>query len=176
MKGICIDPGNTTTLKINEEYYLFENGQDNFYVSRFDNPNAHFGSFQKKYFKVVNKENMSKKNMQLNVARVCKPHNGYRVGEKFIIGPSIHEPYFDVFLYDYPERGPIGSYINNFFEVLEPFKEPEEPKWENNQLVMVIDSVKVLNLPRSESMGSKPKKLTKYEQLEEKGQLSLFDL
>lgn len=53
MKGRCISAGDTTTLKPEQEYFLFPAGSNHYYVSRFDNPNAHFGCYQAKYFELV---------------------------------------------------------------------------------------------------------------------------
>ncbi|WP_025727734.1 hypothetical protein [Heyndrickxia ginsengihumi] len=180
MQGVCIDPGPTTTLQEGETYFLFDHGQNNYYVSRFDNINAHFGSYQRSYFKVINKSNDNEKTQETKIQRfvavVNRPRNGYRVGDKFLIGPSKYEPYFNVFLYDYPERGPIGSYIQNFFEILEPYIEPEKLKLETKQVDSVIHHVEVQKPHSEENKKPQRRKLNTYEQLEKAGQLSLFEV
>lgn len=56
MKGLCVDPGGTTTLTQGKEYFLFQNGPTHFYVCKFDNPKAHFGCYQKDLFQVIAEE------------------------------------------------------------------------------------------------------------------------
>lgn len=56
MKGVCIDTGATLMLRKDETYYLFDHGPNNYYVSRFDNPGAHFGSYQRKCFKLIQEQ------------------------------------------------------------------------------------------------------------------------
>lgn len=53
MKGRCIDTGGSTVLEKGEVYHLFLNGPDHFYVSKFDNKNAHFGCFGRRFFEPV---------------------------------------------------------------------------------------------------------------------------
>ena len=53
VKCKCIDEGNTSTLRTNEEYYCFPNGDQYYYVSRFPNKGAHFGCFNKSFFEEV---------------------------------------------------------------------------------------------------------------------------
>lgn len=53
MRGICIDPGSCDAIEKNQAYYLFENGPNYFYVSRFDKKTAHFGCYKAEKFEVV---------------------------------------------------------------------------------------------------------------------------
>lgn len=52
MKGICIDDSNSINLKKGKTYYLFPHGDHAYYVSRFPNPNSHFGAFSKNRFEI----------------------------------------------------------------------------------------------------------------------------
>jgi hypothetical protein len=53
MQGICINTGSTTVLREGQKYFLFDHGPNNFYVSKFDNVNAHMGSYRKTHFELV---------------------------------------------------------------------------------------------------------------------------
>ncbi|MFF2449342.1 hypothetical protein ACFVSW_20070 [Neobacillus sp. NPDC058068] len=55
-EGVCIDPGHSAVLQKGTSYYLFPNGTQHFYVSKFPNWNAHKGCFQAKYFQIIEKE------------------------------------------------------------------------------------------------------------------------
>lgn len=57
------------------------------------------------------------------VAIVNRYRNGYKVGDKYIVGPSQDEKYFNVYLFDKPNQGPIGSYMNDFLEIIGPYEE-----------------------------------------------------
>ena len=56
LQGTCIDTENTVVLTAGERYYLFPNGPDRYYVSRFPNVNAHTGCFEAKQFKLIDEE------------------------------------------------------------------------------------------------------------------------
>lgn len=53
MRGICINNGGSVVLQEGASYSLFSNGPDRFYVSNFDNENAHFGCFKAELFKPI---------------------------------------------------------------------------------------------------------------------------
>lgn len=53
MKGRCISVGDTSTLQIGQEYFLFPAGPNHYYVSRFNNVDAHFGCYQARYFDLM---------------------------------------------------------------------------------------------------------------------------
>jgi hypothetical protein len=46
LQGTCIKVGQSAVLEKGKEYFLFPNGPDHYYVSRFPNENAHTGCFQ----------------------------------------------------------------------------------------------------------------------------------
>jgi hypothetical protein len=191
LRGVCIDIGATTTLTENKEYFLFEHGPNNYYVSRFDNVNAHFGSYGRKQFKVIEEPN------QRFVARVAKWRNGYRMGDEFIISRPGPNGYYHVYLKERPNKGPVGSYITDFFEIIGPYKEdaakrPKTPQIEEqpppgtNTLPEVKPAenepeiepkVKITGvwIKKEKPKKEKAKKLTKVEQMEAEGQLNLFD-
>ncbi|MBO1515028.1 hypothetical protein [Metabacillus bambusae] len=56
LQGICVDTENTVVLQKGESYYLFPNGPDHYYVSRFPNEGAHTGCFQVKHFELIDEE------------------------------------------------------------------------------------------------------------------------
>ncbi|MCM3651308.1 hypothetical protein [Metabacillus litoralis] len=59
IQGICIDTQNTMVLSEGESYYLFPNGPDHYYVSRFPNEDAHTGCFQAKHFQLIEEEDVT---------------------------------------------------------------------------------------------------------------------
>jgi len=164
MQGVCINPGATVTLQEGETYFLFEHGLNNYLVSRFNNLNAHFGSYEKKFFEVIQEEQPEPANLwplkRRYIAEVSSKRAAYRLEERFIIGPAKNEPYFNVYLLDNPERGPIGSYIHNFFNILEPYEESA-----------IKPDPKPIELPQENPIAKtipgtqKPKKMAEFEQL-----------
>ena len=55
MLAVCIDEGPFTSLEKGERYNIFDHGPHNVYVSRFGR-NAHFGSYPRNVFKVMENE------------------------------------------------------------------------------------------------------------------------
>jgi DNA polymerase len=53
MQGICTKPPDSMVLQKGETYYLFPNGPDHVYVSKFPNQDAHMGCFELKHFEVI---------------------------------------------------------------------------------------------------------------------------
>jgi hypothetical protein len=56
LRGVCINPERTDLMEKGKTYYLFPNGPDHVYVSRFDNPGAHFGCFERSRFNELTEE------------------------------------------------------------------------------------------------------------------------
>ncbi|WP_244895461.1 hypothetical protein [Evansella clarkii] len=56
MQGICIDKGDTLTLQEGKKYFLFPNGANHFYASRFNSKRSHFGCYRAKHFEVIQEE------------------------------------------------------------------------------------------------------------------------
>jgi hypothetical protein len=56
LQGICIDPGQSAVLQQGTSYYLFPNGEQHYYISKFPNASAHKGCFQAKYFQIIQKQ------------------------------------------------------------------------------------------------------------------------
>ena len=52
MKGKCLT-SHITPLERGREYFLFPLGDSHYYVSKFDNQNAHCGVYQKEHFEVT---------------------------------------------------------------------------------------------------------------------------
>lgn len=93
------------------------------------------------------------------IARVSSLRGWYAIGDEYIITEKDHTGYFHVYSKKRPHGCPLGSYLDNFFEIIEPFdekkdEEPEKTPWSN-----------VLNADREKS-----------EKCKENVQLNLFDL
>jgi hypothetical protein len=55
-QGVCIDAGATTILEKGKKYFLFSNGHDHYYVSKFPKASSHQGCFHKSLFQVVQED------------------------------------------------------------------------------------------------------------------------
>lgn len=150
-QGICVDTGLSAVLQKGNTYFLKEHGKNNYYVSRFDNPKSYFGSFRKEFFTLVAEK---KPKLKRFIARVTRNRSWYTVGDEYIITEKDHTGYFHVYFKDIPSKPPIGSYLDSFFEVIEPFNEAEGEK-----LVHI----------------SKPQKEERREDTTSFGQMNLFD-
>jgi hypothetical protein len=56
LRGVCVNAERADLMETGEIFYLFPNGPDHVYVSRFDNPGAHFGCFERARFKELEAE------------------------------------------------------------------------------------------------------------------------
>lgn len=56
LQGICLEPEQAAVLEKGKSYYLFPNGANHYYVSKFPNSGAHMGCFQNSYFQIIEKE------------------------------------------------------------------------------------------------------------------------
>ena len=151
MRGHCIQAPEKSNLVEGEIYYLFQHGGLAYNVSRFPHPGAHFGTYQKNRFELVEAAvDMTTQTTSKYLARVVKtPSHFYIVGEEYVITEPKANGYYDVFLKTRPNIAPIGSYKNNScFECIEPFEEVEA--------VMVNDTPEMVN---------EPIKKQKYEQM-----------
>lgn len=127
LQGKCVDAGACTNLKVGEEYYLFSHGGLAYNVSRFPHPGAHFGTYQKSRFELV--DAVMEVQTQITskfLARVVKPPSHfYRVGEEYVITEPRANGYYSVFLTSRPNHCPIGSYKSNYFDIIEPYEVTE---------------------------------------------------
>lgn len=55
-KAVCVDDEAADLLEKGKTYYLFANGSEYAYVSRFPNQNAHFGCFSKDRFQIIKEQ------------------------------------------------------------------------------------------------------------------------
>lgn len=55
LQGICIEITTSTNLEKGEVYYLFPHGPTAFHASRFPRPGSHFGTYQRRYFEIIDK-------------------------------------------------------------------------------------------------------------------------
>ncbi|MEK5056478.1 hypothetical protein MHH96_24205 [Niallia sp. FSL K6-0212] len=67
MKGKYLGKADSSNLVPGMSYYLFENGKDYFYVSRFNNKKAHFGCYEKTPFE-INEETREKSEVTFKVS------------------------------------------------------------------------------------------------------------
>ncbi|MGE7112709.1 hypothetical protein [Lysinibacillus sp. NPDC047702] len=128
LQGKCIDAGACTNLKVGEEYYLFPHGGLAYNVSRFPHTGAHFGTYQKSRFELVDAAmKVSTQIKSKYLARVVKPPSHfYRVGEEYVITEPKANGYYDVFLKSRPDVAPVGSYKNtSCFERIEHLGDSE---------------------------------------------------
>ncbi|XQY90666.1 hypothetical protein ACNRWW_14160 [Metabacillus sp. HB246100] len=89
LQGICINTENTVVLTEGESYYLFPNGTDHYYVSKFPNDGAHTGCFQTKHFHLVEKEKPNLDREKVYLAHMYRKE-GYPSLElkEYFINPS----------------------------------------------------------------------------------------
>lgn len=158
-KGKCVDAGVCTNLKVGEEYFLFPHGGLAYNVSRFPHPGAHFGTYQKSRFELVDTA-MEVPTAQITskfLARVVKPPSHfYRIGEEYVITELKANGYYDVFLKSRPDVAPVGSYKNtSCFECIEPFEAVE---------VVVVNDIPKMVQKKVETVQV-PVREQKYEQL-----------
>ncbi len=164
MRGRCIQAPEKSNLVEGEIYYLFQHGGLAYNVSIFPHPGAHFGTYQKSRFELVEAAvDVPTQTTSKYLARVVKPPSHfYMVGEEYVITEPKVNGYYSVFLKSRPNHGPIGSYRSNYFEIIEPY-EVIEAAVVNDMLKVVQKKVKTVNdLPE---MANVPVGKTKYEQL-----------
>ncbi|WP_458412756.1 hypothetical protein ACNQFZ_18390 [Schinkia sp. CFF1] len=53
LQGICIDTGQTTVLEKGKLYFLFQNGETHFYVSKFPRIDSHTGCYKANRFQII---------------------------------------------------------------------------------------------------------------------------
>jgi hypothetical protein len=56
LQGICVDTGATTVLEKGKKYFLFSNGPNHYYVSKFPRESSHCGCFHKALFELVQED------------------------------------------------------------------------------------------------------------------------
>ncbi|MGM0903086.1 MAG: hypothetical protein ACQEXB_18555 [Bacillota bacterium] len=105
LQGICVDPGQTAVLTKGTSYYLFPNGANHYYVSKYPNPEAHKGCYSKEYFQLIEKEiwpdEPEKRDIQLEPDKVYKARliwrkPGYKgtVLKEYFLKPKKTHAYF----------------------------------------------------------------------------------
>lgn len=165
MRGRCIQAPEKSNLVEGEIYYLFPHGGLAYNVSKFPHPGAHFGTYQKSRFELVDVVvDAPAKVPDKYLARVVKPPSHfYRIGEEYVITEPGANGYYSVFLKTRSDVAPVGSYKNtSCFEYIEPFEEVEatvvndEPKIVHKKVETVHDMPETVNVPV---------KKQKYEQL-----------
>lgn len=156
MRGRCIQAPEKSNLVEGEIYYLFPHGGLAYNVSRFPHPGAHFGTYQKSRFELVDVVmDAPVKVPNKYLARVVKPPSHfYRIGEEYVITEPRSNDYYSVFLKTCSDVAPVGSYKNtSCFEYIEPFKEVEatvvndKPKMVHTKVETVHDMPETVNAP-----------------------------
>lgn len=131
------------------------------------------------------------------IARVSRPMRGYNLDDIYIISKPGNNGYFSVWHADKPHKGPIGSYITDFFEIIEPFAEIKRPmplKTPQRAQIepqpfqapstlpeVVAQDGEAENMPKIKIIGFTAKKPKPKQTIERKnknvveGQLSIFD-
>lgn len=165
MRGRCIQAPDKSNLVEGEIYYLFPHGGLAYNVSRFPHPGAHFGTYQKSRFELVDvASDETVKAPKKYLARVVKPpSHSYLIGEEYIITEPGANGYYSVFLKNRPSVAPVGSFKNiRCFEYIEPFEEV------NANLVNEIPKIVQIKEETAHDMTvmvNTPLKKQEYEQL-----------
>lgn len=132
IKGKCVDNTNLLKVIVGEEYFLFPNGENYYYVSKFPNIKAHIGCYQKERFKEVKYAFESNK---VYLADLIWRSNGYKSAELkkyFIVSKKSH-----AFFYHDKDLKKLGGcfplhWFSNFEEYI--YKEGMETVKECNQI------------------------------------------
>ncbi|MED5052683.1 hypothetical protein P9850_12745 [Anoxybacillus rupiensis] len=56
LQGVCVDASLTMVLEKGKTYFLFPNGPNHYYVSKFPNAGSHSGCFHKSLFEIVQED------------------------------------------------------------------------------------------------------------------------
>ncbi|KAF0817667.1 Phage protein [Bacillus sp. ZZV12-4809] len=67
LKGKYIGSDKVCSLNKEYTYFLFPNGPNHYYVSRFNNPNAHFGCFDCDWFHILEEEDYASEPPRTNI-------------------------------------------------------------------------------------------------------------
>lgn len=143
MQGVCIDAGLTTTLKVGQKYFLFEHGVNNFYVSNFNSVRSHFGSFQRKYFELIQEANEDRELFidGFQVAKIVKTFKGYNfdVGDRYVVGPTRINRGTHFYLYNLDNMRFRGCMPVDMFELIKPFEGIPVKRQETAKLEVLDD-------------------------------------
>lgn len=102
LKGLCVNKGDSTVLVVGEPYFLFPNGEDHYYVSKFPNCGAHTGCFQSSLFQILtNDEQDSSLSLNKNNvyrAKLIWRKEGYKnieLKEYYLVPHKTHADFYD---------------------------------------------------------------------------------
>ncbi|MBO0962515.1 hypothetical protein J1P26_22735 [Neobacillus sp. MM2021_6] len=161
LQGICIDTGYTAVLQKGTSYYLFPNGDNHYYVSKFPNEGAHMGCFQERYFQVLEEEQwpdepeirlVSFDPEKLYKARLIWRKRGYKSVElkNYYIKSKVTHGYFysDMALKECRGCFPL-HWFTDFQETILDIIDQEIPDFdidfEENDLILVESEPEIVN-------------------------------
>lgn len=126
LEGICIDTENTVVLTEGERYYLFPNGSEHYYVSKFPNKGAHTGCFQAKHFKLISKTELDREKVYIAYMYRKEGYPGLELIEYYIKPKRTHcNIYYDKALTQFKGCFPLEWFTN--FEEVEPESMKNDP-------------------------------------------------
>ncbi|MBG9548409.1 MULTISPECIES: hypothetical protein [Cytobacillus] len=154
LQGICLDDSQSAVLAKGRIYYLFPNGSNHYYVSKFPNPKAHTGCFQAEMFAIYEgelwPEEPGVRVIELDPEKVYKAsliwrRQGYQSTElkEYYIEPKDRHAYF---FHDRELKRCGGCYplhwFTGFVEVTEETEQISEEiviEFEENDLIYTED-------------------------------------
>lgn len=149
LKGRCINAADTTTLQNEQEYFLFPAGQNHYYVSMFNNTNAHFGCYQAERFQVVEEEEWPQeppvefpqlKQCSFYKAKLIWRQRGHRNKElkAYFVKPGKTHCYF---WHDQERTEFCGCFPVHWFTNFEPITEQEVHVEAEEQQIELLERV-----------------------------------
>jgi hypothetical protein len=173
LQGICVDTSATTVLEKGKTYFLFSNGKDHYYVSRFPKAGSHFGCFRKSLFQIQEEEwppeppadNVpALDSSKIYEAKLIWRTRGYRDTKlgTYYLRPNGTHAYF---WHDRKLKRPGGCFPLHWFA---DFREMDEEETETNEVVFETNEAIVeTEVTEHETKEETPKNFE---------QMSIFDL
>jgi len=147
VKAVCINADASTELRLEQEYFVFPTKTNHYYVSRFDNVNAHFGCYQAERFHFVEEEGwpqepqMEIPNLEQGVfyhAQLIWRKQGYKNKplKEYIIQPKRTHCFF---WHDQERKKPGGCFPLHWFTNFVPIIEQEGHEEAEEQPVNLLE-------------------------------------
>ncbi|MDP7981018.1 hypothetical protein [Bacillus multifaciens] len=149
MKAVCINADTSTELRLEQEYFIFPAKPNHYYVSRFDNVNAHFGSYQAERFHVVEEEEWPKE-PQMDIlkldqdkfyhAQLIWRQRGFKNKslKEYVIKPKRTHC---LFWHDEERKRFCGCFPLHWFKNFVPVIEKEKPEKVEEQPIELLEKV-----------------------------------
>ncbi|WP_339148376.1 hypothetical protein [Sutcliffiella sp. BMC8] len=117
LQGICVKADSAEVLSKGENYYLFPNGPEHYYVSKYPNQGAHKGCYHAERFKLKHNEIELHKD-RLYSAELIYTYPGYstKLFQRYFIRPSKTHCYF---YKDAEQQKLMGCYPKEWFKDFE---------------------------------------------------------